>query len=108
VSEAQVRHDRSQLAPAVRRHEEGTTVAIRVVVRAPRTQIAGAYGEAVKLKVAAPPVGGAANDEVRAHLAGLLRVRPADVRLLSGERGRDKVVLLTGCAPEEVLDALTR
>jgi uncharacterized protein len=102
-----VPHDPSRLAPAVRRHDEGTTVAIRVVPRAPRTEVAGPYGEAVRLKVAAPPVEGAANEEVCAFLARLVGVRAADVELLTGERGRDKVVLLRACDPDTVLAALS-
>jgi uncharacterized protein len=102
-----VPHEPSRLTPAVRRHAEGTTVAIRVVPRAPSTEVAGPYGEAVRLKVAAPPVEGAANEEVRAFLARLAGVRTSDVVLLSGERGRDKVVLLRRCDPDAVLDALS-
>ena len=78
----------------VREHPDGATVRLRIVPRAPRTTLAGRHGEAYKLKVAAPPVEGAANDEVRRFLATLLEVRSSEVDVLAGERARDKVVLV--------------
>jgi uncharacterized protein len=81
---------------AVRDHPEGATVALRVVPRAPRTELAGRHGRSLKLKVHAPPVEGAANEVVRRFVADLADVRPADVELLQGERSRDKIVLVRG------------
>jgi uncharacterized protein len=81
---------------AVRDHPEGASLAIRVVPRAPRTGLAGRHGRALKLRVHAPPVEGAANEEVRRYLADLLDVRASEVELLQGERSRDKVVLVRG------------
>jgi uncharacterized protein len=87
---------------AVRDHPDGATVVLRVVPRAPRTELAGRYGRSLKLKVHAPPVEGAANETVRRFVADLAGVRPADVELLQGERSRDKVVLVRG-VPAAVL-----
>jgi uncharacterized protein len=100
--------DRERLAPSIRPHDAGATLQIRVVPRAPRTEVVGRYGEAVKLKVAAPPADGAANDVVRDFLAKLVGVRAGEVELLARERSRDKVVLVHGCRPEALLDALAR
>ena len=88
--------------PAVRTHEDGATVALRVVPRAPRTEIVGRHGDRIRLKVAAPPVEGAANEAVAVFLAERCGVRAADVQVLVGERSRDKVVLVRG-VPAEVL-----
>jgi uncharacterized protein (TIGR00251 family) len=98
--------DPATLAIAVRDHADGATVALRVVPRAPRTVFAGRHGDAVKLKVHAPPVEGAANDAVRRHLADRCGVRFAEVVLLQGERSRDKVVLVRGSDAAAVRDAL--
>lgn len=92
--------------PAVRAHEGGATVALRVVPRAPRTEVVGRYGDRIKLKVAAPPVEGAANEAVAAFLADRCGVRPADVEVLSGERSRDKVVLVRGVPARVLIAAL--
>lgn len=82
-------------------HPDGAAIAFRVVVRAPRTAVAGRHGAAYRVRLAAPPVEGAANAELLRHLASVLGVRVADLRLVMGERSRDKVVVVTG------LDAVT-
>lgn len=88
--------DAAALEVAVREHPDGATVTLRVVPRAPRTILAGRHGDALKLKVHAPPVDGAANDAVRRYLAERCDVRPSAVELLQGDRSRDKVVLIRG------------
>jgi uncharacterized protein len=100
--------DPATLAVAVRAHPEGATVALRVVPRAPRTMITGRHGDAVKLKVKAPPVEGAANAAIAAFLAGRVGVRPGDVEVIAGARGRDKVVLIRGVTVEDVQLGLAR
>lgn len=97
---------RSDVAAAVREHADGATIAVRVVPRAPRTQIVGRYGDAIKVKVAAPPVDGAANDALAVFLADRCGGRRQPVELLSGARGRDKVVLLRGLRRDDVVGFL--
>ena len=86
----------------IRAHPEGASVQLRVVPRARRTELSGRHGAALKLRVAAPPVEGAANDEVCRFLAHAIGVRPRAVEVLSGERGRDKVVLIRGVTVSEL------
>ena len=90
----------------VRAHPDGATVRLRVVPRAPVTTPAGRHGDAYKLKVAAPPVEGAANDEVRRFLATLLDVRSSEVDVVAGERARDKVVLVRDVSASALRRAL--
>jgi uncharacterized protein len=92
---------------AVAAHPDGATVALRVVPRARRTELAGRYGDRLKLKVAAPPVEGAANAEVADFLAARCGVRSSDVELLAGHRGRDKVVLVRGVSAPSLVAALS-
>jgi uncharacterized protein YggU (UPF0235/DUF167 family) len=56
--------------------------------------------------VAAPAVQGKANAALLAFLAGRLGLRPRDLRLAAGERGRDKLVVVAGRTPEQVEAAL--
>ena len=63
--------------------------------------IAGRYGDAWKVRVAAPPERGAANDAVVELLAAALQVPRDDVRLVSGHASRDKIVELAGLPPAE-------
>jgi uncharacterized protein len=95
------------VALAVADRDDGATIALRVVPRAPRTELAGRHGRALKLKVHAPPVEGAANDAIRRFLADLAGVRPGDVELLQGERSRDKVVLVRGVQAHDLIADLT-
>lgn len=65
---------------------------VRVQPGASRTEIVGRHGEAIKIKVAAPPVRGAANDGLTEALAALLGLPRRAVRVVQGQTSRDKVV----------------
>lgn len=88
--------DQRALVAAVRAHSDGAVVALRVAARAPATRLAGRHGDALKLRVQAPPVDGAANTAVRRWLAGVNDVPLGDVEVLSGLRSRDKSLLVHG------------
>lgn len=76
--------------------------AVRVQPRASRTGIDGFHGEAVRVRVHAAPVDGAANAAVVAVLAGSFGLRTRDVRIVSGATGRQKVVEITGRSVAEL------
>ena len=65
----------------------------------------GRLGDRWKVRVAAAPAGGRANDALTRFLSELLGVPAADVRVVSGGSGREKVVEVDGRAAQEV-DAL--
>jgi uncharacterized protein (TIGR00251 family) len=65
---------------------------LRVVPRAPRSELAGVHGDRLKLRLSAPPVDGRANAELVALLARLFGVPRGRVRLTAGLRGRNKTV----------------
>jgi uncharacterized protein (TIGR00251 family) len=81
--------------------EPSARLHLRVSPGSSRTEIAGRHGNAWKLRVAAPPENGRANDAVVELLAEHLQVPNRSVTLVSGHRGRDKVVLVEGLALEE-------
>lgn len=70
------------------------SVRVRVYVqpRASRTEIVGQHGDTLKVRLAAPPVDGAANAELVRHLAKRIGVPVSRVRVLSGATGRTKTV----------------
>jgi uncharacterized protein (TIGR00251 family) len=74
----------------------GAVLELLVQPRASRTRVVGEYDGRLKIQLAAPPVDGEANAELLAFLAGILRVRRADVSLLAGETGRRKRVRIAG------------
>lgn len=77
---------------------DGTTLRIQVFVqpRSSRPGIAGRHGDALKIRVAAPPEDGRANDEVGRLLARELRVHRRAVVVSAGHISRAKTVEV-GC-----------
>ncbi|MBI3567242.1 MAG: YggU family protein [Gemmatimonadetes bacterium] len=82
--------------------EGAVRFAVRVQPRASRAGVDGVHGDALRVRVHAPPVDGAANDAVIAVLADALRVAKRDVRIVSGEGSRSKVVEVAGVSVEAV------
>lgn len=85
----------------------GVRFRVRVQPRASRTELAGEYGEAVKVRLTAPPVEGAANEALVEFLSDRLGVAKSAVRIVRGHTGRDKTVQVAGLRPPEVRRALS-
>ena len=90
----------------VRDSKDGAVLTVHVQPKAARTACAGIHGEAVKIRIAAPPVGGAANRELIRFLADELSLPAAAVRIESGGAGRYKRVRLDGVTAVQVLSRL--
>ena len=84
------------------------TIKVRVQPRASRTEIIGEHVGAIKMRVAAPPVDGKANEECRRYLAKLLKVGATSVEIISGDSSRDKVIRVSNISALRVLEALGR
>lgn len=67
-----------------------------MIPRAPRTRVDGTRGGAILIRLAAPPVDGAANDALIAFLSEALALPRRNIRLVSGEKSRDKRVAIEG------------
>ena len=74
---------------------------VKAVPGASRSEIVGRLGEALKVRVAAPPEGGKANREILELIAGRLGLPAADVTLVSGAASPAKVVALRGVTAEQ-------
>ena len=85
-----------------------TRLRLRVVPGSKSPGVVGRHGNAWKLRVAAPPEHGRANEAAVALLAETLRIRPKDVKLVTGHGSRDKVVEVRGIAPSEAERRLSR
>ena len=79
-----------------------TRLRLRVAPRAARDGIVGRHGGAWKLRVAAPPDRGRANDAVVQLLADTLSIPRSAVTLIAGHGARDKIVELAGIDPGEI------
>jgi len=84
----------------------GALLSVRVIPRAKKTEVAGRRGDALVVRIAAPPVEGAANAALIDFLAARLGVARRGVRILSGDRGRDKRVAIDGVVAADVTAAL--
>jgi len=81
---------------------------VRVIPRAPRTRVDGERNGAVLIRVAAPPVGGAANEVLVAFLSDVLGVPRRDITIASGGTSRDKRVKIDGLDEATVRQRLLR
>lgn len=88
-------------------HPRGAVLTIRAVPRAGRSGIAGTRGDALLVRIAAAPVDGAANDELIALLARALDLPRRQIRVIAGERARDKRVLIEGVSPQSLASRLS-
>ena len=79
----------------------GVTFAVHVTPRARKNEIVGVQGDALKIKLAAPPVEGAANAALCAFLAERLGVRASAVALVAGQTSRHKVMRVQGLTAVE-------
>lgn len=92
----------------ISRAECGAAFPVRVVPRASKNQISGRHGDAIKIRLTAPPVEGAANTALVDFLAETLDVRTQQIEILSGHASRDKLVCVIGLTPQEVEARLAR
>ena len=87
--------------------KDGTLLNLRGSPGAQYTSFAGTYGEdAIKLRIAAPPVEGRANAEAVRYVAELLDVT-SDVSVVGGASGRNKAMFVRGVEAEEVREILS-
>jgi uncharacterized protein (TIGR00251 family) len=86
---------------ALQPDERGVRLCVHLQPGAKRTQWAGRHGDALKLKVQAPPVEGAANKAATKLLAETFGVAKSQVELLRGKTSREKVFLIRGVSVQE-------
>jgi uncharacterized protein (TIGR00251 family) len=79
-----------------------------VIPRAPRTKVDGERAGAILIRLAAPPVDGAANAALIAFLAEALGLPRRNVTLISGETSRDKRVQIAGVSEADARAALLK
>ena len=81
----------------------GAAITVRVTPRAGRTAISGIMEDGtVKIRLAAAPVGGSANDALIKYLADILQVSENQIEIISGHTGRNKLVGIIGVDAQTV------
>lgn len=90
----------------LKEHGEGdkrtVTLTLHIQPGAKKTEIAGEHGDALKIRLAAPPVDGKANAALLAYLAETLGVAKSAVTLKSGQTSRRKVVEIHSIQAQKV------
>ena len=74
------------------------TFKVQVVPRASRSEIVGEYGGALRVRIAAPPVDGAANEELIRTLARALGVKRGAIEITAGHTSKTKQLRVTGAS----------
>jgi len=86
--------------------DQGIILPVHIVVKARKTEIAGLFGQSLKLKIASVPVLGKANREVIKFLSSLFGISKNQIKIVSGEKSKDKKILLTGIKAETICAVL--
>ena len=81
---------------------DGVVFNIRVIPRSSRCELVGIQGDALKLRITAPPVEGAANKECIRFLSDILGVKRSQVRIVAGHRSKNKKVSISGIHRKDV------
>lgn len=83
-----------------------TRIKVRVYPNAAKNEIAG-YSEGVlRIRVAAPPVKGKANQELVSFLSRLLDISKGSVRILKGHTARNKLIAVEGLDSDSIIKLL--
>jgi len=81
-------------------------ISVRLQPRARRNEVVGERGEAIVIRITAPPVDGKANAALCAFIAKAVQVAPGRVSVVRGQTSRDKVVRVEGVEADLVRAAL--
>ena len=84
----------------------GVRLTIHAQPRAAADQVVGLHGDAIKVRLTAPPVDGAANEALVRFLSTVLGIAPARVRLTAGSTARRKLVEIMGLTDKEARERL--
>ena len=83
---------------------DGVVLNIRVIPRSSRCELAGIQGDALKLRITAPPVEGAANKECIRFLSNIFGVKRSQIQIVAGHRSKNKKVSILGICRKDIED----
>jgi uncharacterized protein len=84
------------MAAWYRRDGETIVLVLHIQPGAKHNEVAGPHGDALKIRLAAPPIEGRANEALRRFIAELFAVPLRNVELLRGAQSRRKTVKISG------------
>lgn len=86
----------------IKETEDGVILRVHVVPRSAKSEVAGVQGDALKLKITAPPVEGQANAECIRFISDILGIKKKQVRILSGHKSKKKTVAIEGIRRKDI------
>ena len=90
----------------LRETEEGVVLKISVQPKASRQELSGFREGALRLRLTAPPVEGAANEACRAFLAELFQISKSRIQIIRGHQSRQKWIQIQGMTSKTILQRL--
>ncbi|MGA3208844.1 MAG: DUF167 domain-containing protein [Syntrophales bacterium] len=91
----------------IRETEHGLVLQVHIVPRSAKCEVVGNQGNALKLKITAPPVEGQANKECIRFLSDILGIKKKQVRILSGSKSKKKTVAIEGIRRKDIEALIT-
>jgi uncharacterized protein (TIGR00251 family) len=76
--------------------KDGIIIQVKVIPRSSKKEIAGVEGNTIKIKLTAPPVEGAANEQLIELLSEEFKIKKSNIIILKGDSSRHKTVKITG------------
>ncbi|HYA14540.1 MAG TPA: DUF167 domain-containing protein [Syntrophales bacterium] len=90
----------------IKETKNGVVLRIHVVPKSAKSEISGIQDDALKLKIAAPPVEGQANEACKRFFSDILGVRKNQVTIVSGHKSRKKTIAIEGIGKKEIEDII--
>ncbi len=78
----------------IKKNAKGIIFKVFIQARSSKNMITGIYGDAIKIKLTAPPVNGAANKMCIKYLANILKIPRSKIEIISGHTSRTKHILV--------------
>ena len=82
-------------------------ISLRVQPNATRNELVGFANGVLKVKVAAPPVKGKANEELIVFLSDMLGISKSSLSIVTGHTSRNKTIAIAGFSRDEIIKRLT-
>lgn len=87
--------------------KEPIKIVVRVQPNAGRNEVLGFKDDVLRMRIAAPPVQGKANQELIEFLSDILGIRKSNLVIEKGETGKKKVLSITGLTKNQIMERAT-
>jgi uncharacterized protein (TIGR00251 family) len=82
-------------------------LSVYVVPRSSKTEVIGLYGDFLKIKLKSPPVDNEANEELIRYISEKLKISKSNIRIVSGQTQKKKILSLFGGTIDKIKTLLT-